>query len=251
MILELKNISKTFHDEKGEPESVALRDVSLSVDSGTFLSVIGPSGCGKTTLLRIIAGMEPATSGEVFINGVKPEAPWEKVGFVFQEYALFPWLRVWENVAFGLAIKDMPKQERKERAGEYIRRFGLEGSEDKYPRELSGGMKQRVAIARTLINDPEIVLMDEPFGALDSQTRAQMQSFLLTVWQETKKTVLFITHNIDEAVYLSRQVVGISGKPGSIAFSASIDLPYPRDVTSDAFNRYRREILMFLNREGK
>ena len=247
MGLELKKLSKIFYNDERREETAAIHDINLSIDNGQFVSVIGPSGCGKTTMIRIIAGLDSATSGEVFINGEKPDEPWKKVGFIFQEYALFPWRKVWENVAFGLEIKDIPVRERRDRALEYLRRFGLDGFEDKYPRELSGGMKQRAAIARTLINEPDIILMDEPFGALDSQTRVQMQKFLLELWEQSKKTIVFITHNIDEAVFLSQRVIGFSNRPGSIKLSMNIDLSYPRDITSDEFNRYRKEIITFLD----
>jgi len=251
MGLELKKISKTFYDEECGEDTAAIHDINLSVENGQFVSVIGPSGCGKTTLLRIIAGLESPTSGEVVINGERPDEPWEKVGYIFQEYALFPWRTVWENVAFGLEIKDMPKKERRDRALEYIRRFGMAGFEDKYPKELSGGMKQRAAIARTLINEPDIILMDEPFGALDYQSRSHMQKFLLELWEQSKKTIVFVTHSIDEAVFLSRRVIGFSNRPGTIQLSMNIALPYPRDILSDAFNRCRKDILTFLGAASK
>jgi NitT/TauT family transport system ATP-binding protein len=217
--------------------------------NGEFLSIIGPSGCGKTTLLRIIAGLEQHTTGEVLINGEQLTEPWSRVGFVFQEYALFPWRTVSENIEFGLEIKNVPKQDRRQRALEYIHKFGIDGFEDKYPKELSGGMKQRVAIARTLINNPSMILMDEPFGSLDSQTRNTMQEFLLSIWQNSNRTILFVTHNIDEAVFLSNRVIGLSKRPGSIKFSLEIAIPMPRDRTSSEFNQYRKEILNFLHRE--
>ncbi|MBN2108827.1 MAG: ABC transporter ATP-binding protein, partial [Deltaproteobacteria bacterium] len=210
MSLEIKNLHKSFTDEQTGAATAVLESIDLTVDTGGFVSIIGPSGCGKTTLLRIIAGLEHATSGEIFIHGQTPAEPWQQVGFVFQEYALFPWRRVWENIAFGLEMKGIPPAERRDRAFDLIKRFGLEGSHDRYPRELSGGMKQRVALARTMINDPDIILMDEPFGALDSQTRSQMRSFLLDVWQQSHKTILFITHSIDEAIFLSQNVIGFS-----------------------------------------
>lgn len=246
MSLEIKNLSKSFFDKQTDTATAVLEGIDMSVETGSFVSIIGPSGCGKTTLLRIIAGLEQATSGEIFINGQKPAEPWKQVGFVFQEYALFPWLRVWENIAFGLEMKNISLRERRDRACDLIARFGLEGSHDRFPSEISGGMKQRVALARTMITDPDIILMDEPFGALDLQTRSQMRSFLLNVWQQSHKTILFITHSIDEAVFLSRKVVGFSQRPARCSLELAIDLPYPRDVTTDAFNAYRRKILAFL-----
>ena len=249
MSLELINLSKTFYDGDGNEAVTALQDISFSVDNGQFVSIIGPSGCGKTTLLRIISGLETPTSGEILVNREKPKKPWRHVGFVFQEYALFPWRTVSKNIEFGLELTKISKIERRQRAIEYIHRFGMKGFEDKYPNELSGGMKQRVAIARTLVNDPGIILMDEPFGALDSQTRGDLQKFLFQVWQQSKKTIVFVTHNIDEAVFLSQKVICFSNRPGRVKLPLSIDLPYPRDVTGDEFNRYRREIIEFLNRE--
>ena len=249
MSLELKNLCKTYVDSEEQQIVQALINVNLNVMNGEFLSIIGPSGCGKTTLLRIIAGLEQHTTGEVLINGEQLTEPWSRVGFVFQEYALFPWRTVSENIEFGLEIKNVPKQDRRQRALEYIHKFGIDGFEDKYPKELSGGMKQRVAIARTLINNPSMILMDEPFGSLDSQTRNTMQEFLLSIWQNSNRTILFVTHNIDEAVFLSNRVIGLSKRPGSIKFSLEIDIPMPRDRTSSEFNQHRKGILDFLNRE--
>lgn len=249
MSLELRGLNKTFFDSEGSGSICALQDVSLSVNNGQFVSIIGPSGCGKTTMLRIISGLEKPTSGEVFIKDEKPKEPWRHVGFVFQEYALFPWRTVCNNIEFGLEIKNISQKERRQRAIEYIDRFGLKGFEDNYPNELSGGMKQRVALARTLVNDPSIILMDEPFGALDSQTRSRMQKFFLQVWQQSHKTIVFVTHNIDEAVFLSQRVICFSKRPGRVKLALPIDLSYPRDVTSDGFNRYRRRIIEFLNAE--
>jgi NitT/TauT family transport system ATP-binding protein len=249
MSLEIKNLSKTYIDAESKQTVQALINVNLCVRNGEFISIIGPSGCGKTTLLRIIAGLEQQNSGEVFINGEELTEPWRHVGFVFQEYALFPWRTVSENIEFSLEMQDVPKQERRQRALEYIHNFGMDGFADKYPKELSGGMKQRVAIARTLINNPDIILMDEPFGSLDSQTRNTMQEFLLSIWQNSNKTILFVTHNIDEAVFMSNRVIGLSKRPGSIKFSLEIEIPMPRDRTSSEFNQYRKGILNFLHLE--
>ena len=245
-MLEIKNLTKTFTDITGG-EVCALSDVSLKVEDGQFVSVIGPSGCGKSTLLRIVSGLENATKGSVRIenNGSR------NAGFVFQEYALFPWMTVLDNICFGPEIKGEAVKERTDKALGYIERFGLKGFENRYPKELSGGMKQRVSIARTLINDPSIILMDEPFGALDSQTRSMMQKFLHEIWSESKKTILFVTHNIDEAIYLSDSIVGLSKRPGKIFISIQVDIPFPRNVTDNEFNRYRTEIITFLNRENQ
>ena len=245
-MLEINNLTKTFTDNTGG-EVCALSDVSLKVEDGQFVSVIGPSGCGKSTLLRIISGLDNATKGSVRIenNGSL------NTGFVFQEYALFPWMTVLDNICLGPELQGVAVSKRMDKALSYIERFELKGFENKYPKELSGGMKQRVAIARTLINDPSIILMDEPFGALDSQTRSMMQKFLYEIWSESKKTILFVTHNIDEAIYLSDSIVGLSKRPGKILLSLQVDMPFSRNVTDDAFNRYRTEIITFLNRENQ
>jgi NitT/TauT family transport system ATP-binding protein len=250
MTLELKNLCKTYTDSSGAETVEALSIINLTVQAGEFLCIIGPSGCGKTTMLRIIAGLERPTSGNIFINGEQLAEPWSRVGFVFQEYALFPWRTVSENVEFGLELKNIPKEERRRMALDYIREFGMGGFEDTYPRDLSGGMKQRVAIARTLITNPSIILMDEPFGSLDSQTRNSLQQFLQDVWQTSQKTIIFVTHNIDEAVFLSHRVIGFSRRPGTIKFSLSIDIPVPRDRTGAAFNQCRKQILDFLQQES-
>jgi NitT/TauT family transport system ATP-binding protein len=249
MSLEVRKLCKTFTDKQSGSDTVVLENIDLTVDTGSFVSITGPSGCGKTTLLRIIAGLEDATSGDILIHGQTAAEPWKQVGFVFQEYALFPWRRVWENIAFGLEMKGIHRAERRERAFAFIKRFGLEGCNNLYPREISGGMKQRVALARTMITDPDIILMDEPFGALDSQTRSQMRSFLLEVWQQSNKTILFITHSIDEAIFLSRKVIGFSHRPATCSLELTIDIPYPRDVTTDDFNACRRRILTFLDQQ--
>jgi NitT/TauT family transport system ATP-binding protein len=247
--IELVDISKTYFNVSNKEEIKAVNDISFNVEDGEFVSIIGPSGCGKTTLLRIISGLEQPSTGKIFLRGKEIERPYGQVGLIFQEYALFPWRTVIDNIDFGLEIKKVPKKKRKEMARFYLNKFNLDGFENKYPKELSGGMKQRVAIARTLINDPELLLMDEPFGSLDSQTRNSMQEFLLKVWQETKKTILFVSHNIDETVFLSQKVFGLSARPGRIKLLLEIDLPYPRERTSQEFNLYRKKILDYLEQE--
>ena len=192
---------------------VALEDINLEVKNGEFISIIGPSGCGKTTLLRIIAGLEVASEGEVALDGEAIKEPGHHIGLVFQEYALIPWRNVIENVEFGLEIKRIPKIERRKKASEFIEFVGLKGFEQKFPKELSGGMKQRVAIARTLINQPKVLLMDEPFASVDSQTREQLQEFLLRLWSKTRVTVIFVTHNVEEAAFLGEKVVQLSPWP--------------------------------------
>ena len=249
MSIELVDISKTYFNVSNKEEIKAVNDISFNVEDGDFVSIIGPSGCGKTTLLRIISGLEQPSTGKIFLRGKEIERPYGQVGLIFQEYALFPWRTVIDNIDFGLEIKKVPKKKRKEMARFYLNKFNLDGFENKYPKELSGGMKQRVAIARTLINDPELLLMDEPFGSLDSQTRNSMQEFLLKVWEETKKTILFVSHNIDETVFLSQKVFGLSARPGRIKLLLEIDLPYPRERTSQEFNLYRKKILDYLEQE--
>jgi len=249
MALILSELSKSFDCDGFESPVEAVCDISLMIETGSFVSIIGPSGCGKSTLLRLIAGLIRPTGGIIELDGERITEVCGRTGFVFQDYALFPWLNIIDNIAFPLAMKGMPVRERRTRALEYVDRFGLGGFTRSYPAELSGGMQQRVAIARSLIGNAEVLLMDEPFGALDSQTRSQMQQFLLSVWQETQRTVLLITHNIDEAVFLGQRVICLTRRPARIGADIKIACGYPRDVTSDEFNVYRRTVLKFLDRE--
>jgi NitT/TauT family transport system ATP-binding protein len=247
--LELVDLNKTYFNAPNKEDIEAVREINFKVEDGEFISIIGPSGCGKTTLLRIISGLEKPSTGKIFLQGKEMEKPYGQVGLIFQEYALFPWRTVIDNIDFSLEIKKVPKEKRKEMAKFYLKKFDLDGFENKFPKELSGGMKQRVAIARTLVSEPELLLMDEPFGSLDSQTRNSMQTFLLKVWQETGKTILFVSHNIDETVFLSQKVFGLSKRPGRIKLVLDIDLPYPRERTSQEFNSYRKKILDYLEQE--
>jgi NitT/TauT family transport system ATP-binding protein len=208
----------------------ALNNLSLCVRDEEFVSIVGPSGCGKSTLLRIIAGLIRPSAGEVFVDARPVEGPGADRGMVFQSYTLFPWLTVQGNVEFGLKLRGQPVEERTQTARRYIELVGLQGTEPAYPKELSGGMQQRVAIARALANDPSILLMDEPFGALDAQTRAIMQELLLRVWEQTHKTVLFVTHDIDEAVLLSDRIYAMTARPGRIKAELPVALPRPREV---------------------
>jgi NitT/TauT family transport system ATP-binding protein len=249
MSLELVNLGKVYWNSENGERIEALQGIHLSVEDGEFVSIVGPSGCGKTTLLRIISGLEQPTQGRVLLRGIDLTEPWSQVGLIFQEYALFPWRTVLENIQFGLEVKSVPAGDRREKSLHYIERFGLKGFESVYPKGLSGGMKQRVAIARTLINDPKVLLMDEPFGSLDSQTRNSLQEFLLKLWEDTRQTIVFVTHNIDEAVFLSERVVGLSVRPGRVKVTMNIDLEHSRDRTSLEFNAYRREVLNYLLRE--
>ncbi len=251
MPLEIKNINKIFTGDNRNEDLSVLSDIDYNIKDGEFTSVIGPSGCGKTTLLRIIAGLDHATTGEVVLDKRKITGSDNSIGFVFQEYALFSWRTTLKNIEFGLEVKGVSRKDRKELAMEYIESFGLSGFENKFPKELSGGMKQRVAIARTLINNPRVVLMDEPFGALDSQTRNSLQEFLVDLWRERKETIVFVTHNIDEAVFLSDRIMVLSKRPGKIIkiFDVNEYCPRPRDRTSESSNALRREILSLLEKE--
>lgn len=240
--LEIIHLSKAFISADGS-KILALEDINLQLENGRFISVIGPSGCGKTTLLRIIAGLENSSEGKVLLDREEVKEPGPHIGLVFQEYALFPWRTVLKNVEFGLELKGLSKRERKEKALEYINIVGLEGFDGKYPKELSGGMKQRVAIARTLINRPKLLLMDEPFGSVDSQTRDNLQEFLLELWRKSKETIIFVTHNVEEALFLGEKVIQLSPRPGKIISTINVDLEYPRDRTSVEFNLLRKEIL--------
>ena len=239
--LQLDRVSKEFVDRRTKSTVRALDDINIEVQKGEVICILGPSGCGKSTLLNIVAGFLPPSGGEVRVDGRPVIEPGPDRGFVFQEFALFPWRTVLENVEFGPVLKGMEKADRHARARELIQRIHLTGFEDKFPFELSGGMKQRVGIARALANDPEVLLMDEPFGALDAQTRRVMQEELLKLLGETKKTVLFVTHAIDEAIVLADRVVVMTARPGQVKALLGVDLPRPRERTSPEFNElYRR-----------
>jgi NitT/TauT family transport system ATP-binding protein len=232
--ISVKNINQVFHINRpsgeGTTEFVALQDVNLEVKQGEFLVIVGPSGCGKSTLLDMIAGLAHPNSGEIYIDNKLITGPALDRGIVLQGYALFPWRTVQENVDFGLEIKGVPKNERPEISQGYIELVGLKGFETRYPHELSGGMKQRVAIARALAYNPEVLLMDEPFAAVDAQTRETLQDELLRIWEETHKTIVFVTHSIDEAVFLGDRVAVMSVNPGKIKEVVNINLPRPRHI---------------------
>ncbi|MFB3764934.1 MAG: ABC transporter ATP-binding protein [Methanotrichaceae archaeon] len=246
-LLEIKNVFKFFSADGREME--ALHDINLGIRENEFVCFIGPSGCGKTTLLRIIAGLEDPTSGAVYIDGKQIKGPGPERGMVFQEYSLFPWRTVLDNVAFGLELKGKPKDIRYAAARQYLKMVELERFEERYPHELSGGMKQRVAIARALVNNPLALLMDEPFGALDAQTRNIMQSELLKIWQEERMTVIFVTHSVDEAIYLADRIMIMSARPGRIKDVIEINIPRPRNRTSPEVNSIRDRILCDLRSE--
>ena len=224
--VKIDHVEKIYDGRKGK--MIALNGVDLDIMENEFICVVGPSGCGKSTLLNIIAGLLEPTSGAVYVNGKKVEGTGTERGVVFQQYALFPWLTVMKNVMFGLKLKGMSDEEEKKIAMKYIKMVELEDFVDSYPKELSGGMKKRVAIARAYAVQPEVLLMDEPFGALDAQTRTQLQSELIRTWQEEKKTCFFITHDVEEAIILATKVIVMSARPGRIKTIIDIDLPYPR-----------------------
>jgi len=248
-MLSIQNLWKKFPKNNGETELVAIQDFSLDVKEGEFICLLGPSGCGKTTLLRIVAGLDFQTSGTILINGKTIMGPGSDRGMVFQEFGLFPWRTVVKNIEFGLELRKVAKQERLNIAQKYIELVGLKGFENSRPYELSGGMKQRVGIARALANDPAVLLMDEPFGALDAQTRNLMQKELLRIWSETRKTVLFVTHSVDEACFLADRIVVMTARPGRIKEIFPIVWTRPRDRASVEFATLRKKILAELERE--
>jgi len=238
-ILTLRNVSKFFGDaDNGSEQVVAVTDVSLDVNAGEFFSIIGPSGCGKSTLLRIIGGLLAASSGELTVGSDKVNGPHPWLGMVFQEESTFPWRTTLGNVEFGLQMRGMSQNERRQKSCEMIRLVGLSGFEERYPSELSGGMKQRVAIARALVLEPKILLMDEPFGALDEQTRIILGEELLRIRDQLKQTIILVTHNINESVQLSDRVMIMTARPGRVKEVVPIDLPHPRDSTIIASDRF-------------
>lgn len=241
--VDIKNVKKMFNTRNGEV--VALNGVNLQIAENEFVCVVGPSGCGKSTLLNIIAGLDHPSSGEVTVNDELVKEPGPERGVIFQQYALFPWLTVKQNVEFGLKLKKYSKEKCEQEALKYIDMVGLSDFLHAYPKELSGGMKQRVAIARGYAINPEVLLMDEPFGALDAQTRTQLQSELLHTWETEKKTCFFITHDVEEAVILAQRVVIMSARPGRIKNIVNIDIPYPRTQETkmtERFNELKNEI---------
>lgn len=243
--LSIRGVNKSFASASGQ-QHVAIRDVDLDIGEREFVSIIGHSGCGKSTLLRMIAGLEPCEHGIIELEGSPVKGPAAERGLVFQEYALFPWRTVRQNIGFGLELRDVPKKEVDQTVSRFVEMIGLKNFENSLPWELSGGMRQRVAIATVLANNPKMLLMDEPFGALDAQTRLTMQIELSRIWDETRKSVLFITHSVDEAVYLSQRVVVMKARPGEIKEIVDIDLPFPRDIASPEFNSIRTKLLHML-----
>jgi len=227
----MDNVSRIFPGARRRAPTRALAPTNLTIPDNDFVTIVGPSGCGKSTLLRLVAGLDHPTTGRIILNGIPVSEPGPDRGMVFQSYTLFPWLSVADNIAFGLREKGMPAQRRTAIVREWLVRIDLISFEHHYPKQLSGGMQQRTAIARALANDPAILLLDEPFGALDNQTRALMQELLLGIWERERKTVLFVTHDIEEAIFLASRVVVMTARPGRIKADVAIDLPHPRHYT--------------------
>lgn len=249
-----QHVWKVFGNAR-EESVVAIQDLSFAVYENEFVSIVGPSGCGKSTLLALIAGLEPPTRGRILLDGQPIEGPGRDRGMVFQSYTLYPWLTVEQNVQFALKKSDVNRNEQAELVQEYIRLVGLDGFEAAYPSQLSGGMRQRVAIARALVYRPEILLMDEPFGALDAQTRLLMQELLLDVWETNRTTVLFVTHDVEEAILLSDRVYVMTARPGRFKTEVTVDLPRPRSLleteSDDRFVKLRRRVLTLIREEAQ
>jgi NitT/TauT family transport system ATP-binding protein len=224
----VRALEKVYVDPETAAEVVAIRGLDLEVPKNEFVSIIGPSGCGKTTFLHILAGLRRSTAGTILVDGKAVTRPGADRGMVFQDYALLPWKTAAENVEFGLKIKGVPPRERAEVAHQYLKMVGLDGFERKYPRELSGGMQQRVALARALANKPAVLLMDEPFASVDALTRATLQELLMSVWEAEPRTIVFVTHGVEEAVFLSSRVVVLSPRPARVERIITVDLPRPR-----------------------
>ena len=252
--LSIRALQKSFVVNEGFGHSRtihAIERVDLEIKEGEFVCVIGPSGCGKTTLLMILAGLYSKTAGEITLDGTPLIGPGLNRGVVFQDFALFPWLTVRSNILYGVRQKKLPTNSHDTIIEHYIKMMSLQGFEDTYPYRLSGGMKQRVAIARALALEPELLLMDEPFGALDAQTRASLQRVLVEVWQETKKTVMFITHDVREATFLADRVVVMSSRPGRITEEILIGLPRPRDILSPEFVELERKLAGLIEKQAE
>jgi NitT/TauT family transport system ATP-binding protein len=235
--VELRNVGKTFIDRKRGRETVALADVSMTIDKSEFACILGPSGCGKSTILNLVAGFEQPNGGTVLIDGRRITAPDRSRGMVFQQPLLFPWLNVIDNITFGPRMAGAPAEQYAAQAARYVQLMGLTGFEKHYPYELSGGMQQRVALARAWISEPELFLMDEPFGALDAQTRLMMQELLLRVWERSRTTVMFVTHDIDEALFLADRIFIMTARPGRIKENLVVDFARPRNYETIIFEQ--------------
>jgi NitT/TauT family transport system ATP-binding protein len=248
-IIQIAGVHKIYTTENGYAVT-AIKEISLSVRANDFICLLGPSGCGKSTLLRIVAGLERATKGEVLFRGNVHTRPTREIGMVFQEYTLLPWRTVEENVALGLELTGVPKQQRLKRSADYLEMVGLIPFRRAYPYELSGGMQQRVAIARALANDPDVILMDEPFGALDAYTRILLQKELLRIWERTRKTILFVTHSVDEAIYLADRIAVFTAHPGSLREIHDVDLPRPRTRGNPRYGDLTEHLLSLLEEQS-
>ena len=242
-------VGKQYTIDRTGQVVVALEQMDLSVRDREFLCIVGPSGCGKSTFLQLVAGLEPLTRGSIRMDGREVSGPGADRGMVFQSHALFPWRTVSENIEFGLECKRMPRRDRRQLAMRYARMVGLQGFEQSFPSELSGGMRQRVGIARALANEPEVLLMDEPFGSLDAQTRELMQQDILDIWRISGRTIIFVTHSVQEAVFLGDRIAVMTARPGRIKATIDVDLPHPRDVTSADFGRLMRPVYGALKEE--
>jgi len=238
--IKISSVNKVFNT--ADKEVIALHDINLDIPEGQFVCLLGPSGCGKSTLLNAIAGFALPTSGTIIANGEEVKEPGPDRGMVFQEYALFPWMTVEKNISFGLEIKGFKKTDIEQRVSHLLQMLGLSEFRLRYPKDLSGGMRQRVAIARVLALDSPIMLMDEPFGALDALTRRNLQDELLRIWSELKKTIIFVTHSIEEAIYMADRVIVMTYRPGTVKKDILIDLPRLRDPSAIAFNALKREL---------
>lgn len=236
----INDVQKVF--KTGTHDVVALKDINLEIPAGQFVCLLGPSGCGKSTLLNAVAGFVPPSSGTIDVNGIPVSGPGPDRGMVFQEYALFPWMTVGQNIAFGLEIQKVGQAAIKERVGALLAMLHLTDFRDRFPKDLSGGMRQRVAIARVLALDSPIMLMDEPFGALDALTRRNLQDELLKIWESLGKTILFVTHSIEESIYLADRIVVMTYRPGTVKRDMLVDIPRPRDASSSRFNELKREL---------
>ena len=238
--IQISGVGKVFRT--GERDVVALKDIELAIPQGQFVCLLGPSGCGKSTLLNAIAGFAPPSSGRIVAGGQPVTAPGPERGMVFQEYALFPWMTVADNIAFGLQIKGQSKAEIEATVARLLKMLSLSDFRNRFPKDLSGGMRQRVAIARVLALDSPIMLMDEPFGALDALTRRNLQDELLRIWSELKKTIIFVTHSIEEAIYMADRIVVMTYRPGTVKRDLLVDLPRGRDPAAPEFNALKREL---------
>jgi len=247
LLVQIAGVHKVFRTDAAEV--VALKDINLEIRSGEFICILGPSGCGKSTLLNAVAGFSLPSSGQLMANGREVVAPGPDRAMVFQEYALFPWMTVAQNIAFGLEIKKLPKRQIAEKVDALLEKLSLHEFRDRFPKDLSGGMKQRVAIARVLALDSPIMLMDEPFGALDALTRRTLQDELLRIWMEFKKTVLFVTHSIQESIYLADRVVVMTYRPGTVKQIVPVQLPHPRDINSAQFVTLQKELTQMVMEE--